>query len=82
MARDRPKELLLSRELRGLAKQMERKLARITGEARTPFLMIVQVDRLAQYVANVPRAHGADMIAELLARWKAGLPDIPEHEKH
>lgn len=35
-----------------------------------------------QYVANVKREDGIDLIKELLRRWQQGEPDIPTHLKN
>ena len=43
------------------------------------FVLVVQADKVAQYVSNTKRADGAELIESLLARWKAGRADIPAH---
>lgn len=82
MPRDRKAEMLLSHELQTIARKMERTLKKITGEDRTPFVLVIQVHKNAQYVANVQREDGKGLLRTLLTRWEQGLPDVPEHEKH
>ena len=43
------------------------------------FVLVVQVDEVAQYIANVDRKDGVALLESLLARWKAGRADIPAH---
>ena len=43
------------------------------------FVLVVQADKVAQYVSNTKREDGAELIESLLARWKAGRADIPAH---
>lgn len=61
-----------------LADLIEGALKEITGQ-HVPFVLVLQVDEIAQYIANVKREDGKAIIEELLARWKAGRADIPAH---
>ncbi len=53
-------------------------LADIAGEP-IAFVLIVSVEKTAQYVSNASRPDGTEMIESLLARWKAKRADIPAH---
>lgn len=61
-----------------LASALSDLLEEMTGEPMA-FVLIVQADQVAQYVSNVERKDGVDLIESLLARWKAGRADIPAH---
>lgn len=43
------------------------------------WVLVVQADKVAQYVSNASRTDGTELIESLLARWKAGRADIPAH---
>lgn len=53
-------------------------LTEVAGE-EIVFVLIVQADKVAQYVGNAKRADGIELIESLLSRWKAGRADIPAH---
>ena len=64
--------------LQYLANGIEDVLAEAAGE-RISFVLVVQADKVAQYISNTKREDGAELIESLLARWKAGRADIPAH---
>lgn len=68
----------LSVNLQAIAGQLEDALNDAAGE-RIPFVLVLQADGVAQYIGNVKRADGVELIESLLARWKAGRADIPAH---
>lgn len=43
------------------------------------FVLVLQIDGIAQYVSNAERKDGVELLESLLARWKAGRADIPAH---
>lgn len=70
----------LSIALRGIAQDIERQLTTTAGE-RVLFSLHIWSDGRGQYVSNAKREDVATALEELLARWRAGMPDIPEHER-
>lgn len=64
--------------LQGLADGISECLKEAAGE-EIAFVLVVQADKVAQYVSNTKRADGTALIESLLARWKAGRADIPAH---
>ncbi len=43
------------------------------------FVLVVSVDKTAQYVSNADRKDGTELLAGLLERWKVNRADIPAH---
>lgn len=64
--------------LQELAAGINEVLKSAAGE-EVAFVLIVQADKVAQYVSNTKRADGVQLIESLLERWKAGRADIPAH---
>lgn len=81
MKTDTTREVELSTSLRAIMVELEKKIAEITGASRTPAMLLIKFRGNVQYIANVHRGSGTEMLTELLDRWKAQLPDIPEHKK-
>lgn len=70
--------LNLSLRLQDIAQALAVALDEVAGE-HVPFVLVLQADQVAQYVSNLSRADGIELIESLLARWKAGRADIPAH---
>lgn len=70
--------LNFSVQAQALAQALAETLEQITGEP-VAFVLVVQADKVAQYVSNCDRKDGVDLIESLLARWKANRADIPAH---
>ncbi|HOX90799.1 MAG TPA: hypothetical protein PLN55_14380 [Burkholderiaceae bacterium] len=68
----------LSIGLQDVASRLDEDLALLAGEP-VAWVLICQVDDVAQYVSNANRKDGAALIESLLERWKAGRADIPAH---
>lgn len=68
----------VSLRLQDIAESLDDVLKEIAGE-RIGFVLVVSVDKTAQYVSNASRADGTELIESLLARWKAKRADIPAH---
>ena len=68
----------LSIELQDIAARVHTLLEQAAGEP-CAFVLVVQADKVAQYVSNADRKDGTELIESLLARWKAGRADIPAH---
>lgn len=68
----------VSVSLQELATMIDDFLAARAGE-RVAFTLVVNTNGVAQYVSNIGRVEGTEMIESLLARWKAGRADIPAH---
>lgn len=64
--------------LQAIAEVLNEQLAEVAGE-EIAFVLVVQADKVAQYVSNTKREDGAELLESLLARWKAGRADIPAH---
>ena len=70
--------LNLSLRLQDIAQSLEDVLQEVAGEP-VPFALVLQADKVAQYISNCNRADGIELIESLMARWKAGRADIPAH---
>ena len=70
--------LKFSLQAQQIAAALNEVLQEVAGEP-VAFVLIVQVDQVAQYISNCDRKDGADLIDSLLARWRAGRADIPAH---
>lgn len=70
--------IAVSLSLQDLAGVVSDYLAEKAGEP-IAFVLLVSVDKTAQYVSNASRADGKKLIESLLARWKVGRADIPAH---
>jgi hypothetical protein len=68
----------ISLALQQLAHEIDDSLSAIAGE-RAGFVLVLQLDDIAQYVSNCSRIDGAALIESLLSRWRLGKPDLPEH---
>jgi hypothetical protein len=70
--------LRVSLALQSIADSLNKLLTEAAGE-EIAFVLVVQADKVAQYVSNTKREDGTELIESLLARWKAGRADIPAH---
>lgn len=61
-----------------VAKHLDAALTDTAG-VEVPWVLVCQVDGVAQYVSNTQRKDGTALIETLLERWKAGRADIPAH---
>lgn len=68
----------LSVRLQDIAQSLSDVLSDVAGEP-VPFVLVVQADKIAQYVSNCDRKDGRELIESLLERWEAGRADIPAH---
>lgn len=68
----------LSIQMQTIASSLCGTLEDIAGEP-VAFLLIAQVDGVAQYVSNAERAQGRQLLESLLARWDKNRADIPAH---
>jgi hypothetical protein len=68
----------VSLRLQDIAASLDDVLKDVAGE-RIAFVLVLQVDGVAQYVSNAARKDGVELIESLLARWRAGRADIPAH---
>lgn len=70
--------LRVSLVMQQLAQNLNEILTDVAGE-EIAFVLMVQADKVAQYVSNTKRQDGQELLESLLARWKAGRADIPAH---
>jgi hypothetical protein len=74
----------LSQALPEIITRAERDAERAYGR-RVAIVMILapfdEPDVEAQYIANVEREVGVDMLRKLFARWNIPIDDVPAHEK-
>ena len=68
----------LSVRLQDIAQSLSDVLGDVAGEPM-PFVLVLQADKIAQYVSNCDRPDGRELIESLLERWDAGRADIPAH---
>jgi hypothetical protein len=79
------KRARLSRALRRIARKVDKLLEQETGE-RVGFSLVVWGtfggDEMIQYVANADRPGCQKALEDLIASWRAGMPDVPYHERN
>lgn len=74
----------LSQKMRDIIDNAERDASKAFGSrvgivmAFVPF-DVPQVE--AQYISNVKREDGVDILRKLFARWQLPIEDVPAHEK-
>lgn len=68
----------LSVALQGIAGRLADSLNEAAGEP-VPFVLVMQCDGVAQYISDLDRKDGRELMESLIARWKAGRADIPAH---
>ena len=75
----------LSRRVQKIIERAEREASRAYG-SRVGVVMVFVPFNVpeveAQYISNVPRTDGIDILRKLFARWKLPIEDVPAHEKH
>ena len=64
--------------LQDLASFLETWLSTAAGQP-VPFVLALQVDKVAQYVSNTERADGIALLRSLFDRWEDNRADIPAH---
>lgn len=70
--------LNLSLKLQDIAAGLQDVLNEVAGEP-IPFVLVLEADKVAQYISNCERKDGAELLRSLLSRWDAGRADIPAH---
>lgn len=68
----------LSIALPVVAQYLNELLTEAAGE-EVAWVLVVQADKVAQYISNTERSEGTELLESLLSRWKAGRADIPAH---
>ena len=68
----------LSVRLQDIAQSLSDVLSDVVGEP-VPFVLVLQADKIAQYVSNTDRKDGRELLESLLDRWNVGRADIPAH---
>lgn len=71
----------LSVSLQPLASSVEKYLKAVAGE-RIGFVIVLNAVGVAQYVSNLQRDDGKELLQTLLSRWNANRADIPAHYNH
>lgn len=78
-------DMAMAAQMQGIAEGLDEGLAAIYG-ARIGFVLVVapfnQPTTEVQYVSNLERSVGVDLISELQKRWATGQPDIPTNERN
>lgn len=70
--------LRISIALPAVARHLDEALTDTAG-TEVPWVLVCQVDGVAQYISNTKRPDGTALIESLLDRWKTGRADIPAH---
>ena len=70
--------LNLSLRLQAIAQALAEALDEVCGEP-VAFVLVLQVDKVAQYVSNASRQDGRELLQSLMDRWDAKRADIPAH---
>lgn len=74
----------LSQHMRKIIDRAEREASRIYGSRVGLVMVLVPFDVPdveMQYIANVKREDGVDMLRKLFTRWNIPIEDVPAHEK-
>lgn len=74
----------LSRQMRKIIDRAERDAERAYGSRVGLVVVFVPFnvpDSEMQYIANVKREDGVDMLRKLFLRWNIPIEDVPAHEK-
>ena len=74
----------LSQQMRQMIDRAERDASRAYGSRVGVVMVFVPFnvpDSEMQYIANVQRKDGVDMLRKLFARWNLPIEDVPAHEK-
>lgn len=71
----------VSARLQDAARLVDEFLEEAAGE-RVSFSLIVWTKGTINYVSNAEREDVLMALEEMIARWKAGHPDIPAHKKN
>lgn len=72
-------DLKISEKLQDLARAIDSVLFAVAGEP-VRFSLFVWSEGRSQYVSNVQRPDVITAVEETVARWKAGMPDVPAHK--
>lgn len=75
-----PAHVRISEHLQGLSRELSLVLDKIAGE-HVCFSLQVWTNEAANYISNAKREDVAAAMAELLAAWKTGIPDVPAHRR-
>lgn len=74
----------LSQEMKKIISRAERDAERAYGGRCGLVMLFFPFDRPdseLQYIANVQRSDGIDMLRSLFKRWNIPIEDVPAHEK-
>ena len=70
----------VSRDLQGIARDLDKAIQRAAGGQRMAFTLIVFTPGRVSYVSNAKREESVREIKHLLGLWGEGMPDVPAHE--
>ena len=71
--------LQLSRDLRGIAADLSKRIEKSAGEP-VAFTLLVYTEGRASYISSASREDSVREIKHLLELWGHDMPDIPAHE--
>ena len=71
--------LQLSRDLRGIAADLSKRIEKSAGEP-VAFTLLVFTEGRASYISSASREDSVREIKHLLDLWGHDMPDIPAHE--
>lgn len=75
-------DLELSQHLQLIATAIEKALALASGVPHCPFVLVAMPASNAQYVANVSRQDGINLLTGLMQRWgNPNAVDLPDHQQ-
>lgn len=70
----------VSKNLQSIGRGLDKKLTRAAGE-RVSFSLFIWTEGRANYISNTSdRKEIAQVLEQMIAQWRAGMPDIPAHE--
>lgn len=71
--------LALSRELQGIARNLDKAIESAAGE-RVAFTLVVFTEDRASYISTAPRPDSVREMKSLIGYLEQGMPDVPAHE--
>ena len=69
----------VSKSMQDLAKRLDKDIQAVTG-TRFGFLLVIFTPTRASWINTIDRKDAIEQLENMLALWKADMPDIPAHE--
>ena len=69
----------VSKELQAIAAELEKRIDGVAGE-HVSFSLFVWTEGRCNYISSAARPEVITVLEAMIAKWKAGMPDIPAHQ--